>query len=181
MILSAGGGLTHLALTPTGSVTITPTNTSSAPASLSITPPNFSSITATNNAPQLNMVTSTMTWATGTVAEADYVLFNAPTFAAAAASTFTVASTVTISGAPIAGTNATLTNAYAINVKAGLSRFTGGIDLSGIGSTTANITYTATTSTPATTWTSGATTSNPQGFIKVITGGATVGYIPVYS
>jgi hypothetical protein len=88
---------------------------------------------------------------------------------------------MTIVGPPIAAGSVTLTNAYAINVKAGLSRFTGGIDLSGIGSTTANITYTATTSTPATTWTSGVTASNPQGFIKVITGGATVGYIPVYS
>jgi hypothetical protein len=106
---------------------------------------------------------------------------NAPTFAAAAASTFTAASTVTITGAPIAGSNATLTNKYALWIKSGSIRADGGIDLSGIGSTTANITYTATTSTPATTWTTGATTSNPQGFIKVITGGATVGYIPVYS
>jgi hypothetical protein len=59
------------------------------------------------------------TWATGTLANERAVYVKAPTLAFAGASTTTLASTVAISGAPVAGTNATITTKYALNVEAG--------------------------------------------------------------
>lgn len=62
------------------------------------------------------------------------VLFNAPTLAAGSAKTVTSAATQVISGAPIAGSNVTITNPYAFWIKGGDARFDGNI---GIGATTA--------------------------------------------
>jgi hypothetical protein len=45
----------------------------------------------------------------------------------ASSSTLTTASTVAISGAPVTGTNATLTNSYALNIESGGTRFGGSI------------------------------------------------------
>ncbi len=51
-----------------------------------------------------------------------------PTLAATNTSVVTpIASTLTISGPPTAGTNTTITNAYAMNVASGLSNFAGGM------------------------------------------------------
>lgn len=62
---------------------------------------------------------------------------------------------------------------YSIN-KAGTQ------DISGIAAGTANFKITATSDTPATTWTTGATTTNPSAFIEILDG-ATVRYIPLYT
>lgn len=137
-ISSSAGAGSFMTVLSTGFVGIGTNNPSAAlsiaqiaassgvPITLSIIPAANTGITLSTNAPQISVATSTQTWATGTVTEADYILFNAPTFAAAAASTFTVASTVTISAAPIQGTNATLTNAYALWVKSGITEIDGG-------------------------------------------------------
>lgn len=55
------------------------------------------------------------------------VLFGIPTYTAASGITTTNASTVEISGAPVAGTNVTITNARALNVAGGVARFAGNI------------------------------------------------------
>lgn len=69
----------------------------------------------------------TVTWATGALTNQRFVRIAAPTIAFAGASTVTNASTVYIEGAPSAGTNATLTNSYALFVDAGRSRFDGAV------------------------------------------------------
>lgn len=88
--------------------------------------------TASTESPGIQHLTATRTWATtGTVATQREVLFSAPTYASASASqTFTKAATVAISGAPIQGTNAIITNSYALWVQAGLSQFDGNITTS---------------------------------------------------
>jgi hypothetical protein len=67
----------------------------------------------------------TLTWATGALTNQRSFRFAAPTLAFAGASTVTSAATVYIDRAPQAGTNATLTNAYALWVDAGTTRLDG--------------------------------------------------------
>src|SRR5581483_9498 len=56
-------------------------------------------------------------------------LFQAPTYAfsSSGAQVITNAATVAITGAPIAGTNCTITNDYSLWVQSGAARFDGGI------------------------------------------------------
>lgn len=109
-----------LTMNTAGAFSLTPSAlTSGVPIAMSITPPANTGITAGSNVPQFNLVTSTQTWATGAVAEASYFQIAAPTFGAAAASTFAQASTFTVTGAPILGANATFAASAAIWAKAG--------------------------------------------------------------
>ena len=62
----------------------------------------------------------------------EQVLFNAPTLAAASTTTVTNAATQVITGAPIAGTNVSITNPLALWVQSGKSTFGGNV---GIGTT----------------------------------------------
>lgn len=71
----------------------------------------------------------TVTWATGAITTQREVLFQAPAYAFAAASTITNAATVAISGSPSASTNATITNSMALWVQSGLARFDGPVSL----------------------------------------------------
>jgi hypothetical protein len=70
--------------------------------------------------------TVTRQWATGALTTQRENVFVAPTYAFVGASTITTAATVSITGAPTAGTNATLTNALALNIEAGQTRFPAG-------------------------------------------------------
>lgn len=56
-------------------------------------------------------------------------LIVAPTYAFVTASTITTAATLAINAAPIAGTNATITNSYALFVQAGMTRLQGAVRL----------------------------------------------------
>jgi hypothetical protein len=76
-------------------------------------------------------LSATQQWATGALATQRSMIVRAPTIAFVGASTVTDAATVAITGAPIAGANATITNAYALWVDAGSSRFDGNVDASG--------------------------------------------------
>lgn len=67
----------------------------------------------------------TVTWATGAITNQRFLRISAPTIAFAGASTVTNAATVYIEGAPVAGTNATITNAYALFVDEGRVLFDG--------------------------------------------------------
>jgi hypothetical protein len=62
---------------------------------------------------------ATKTWATGAIATQREFAIEAPTYAFAAASTITTAATLAISGPPIAGANATITNPLALWIQSG--------------------------------------------------------------
>lgn len=61
----------------------------------------------------------TVQFATGAKTTQRAMLVQAPTYTAVGATTITNAATFAISGAPVASTNVTITNAYAINVESG--------------------------------------------------------------
>lgn len=71
--------------------------------------------------------------ATGAVATQRAFLIQAPTYSFVGASTITNAATLAISGAPIVGANAVITNPYALWIQSGIARFDGGIDSPGSG------------------------------------------------
>jgi len=73
--------------------------------------------------------TATRTFATGALTTQRETLFQAPTYAFNGASTITSAASVAIAGAPTAGTNATITNPYALWVQSGKTKLAGGLDL----------------------------------------------------
>lgn len=64
---------------------------------------------------------------TGAISQQREFVVGAPTYSFAASSTITSAATVAIASAPIAGTNATITNSYALWVQSGSSMFNGNI------------------------------------------------------
>lgn len=71
----------------------------------------------------------TVQFATGALTTQRSVLFKAPTFSFAGSSTITNAATVAIDAAPAQGTNATITNAYALWVQAGITKLDGALAL----------------------------------------------------
>lgn len=85
----------------------------------------------------------TAQWATGALATQRAFLIDAPTYGFVAASTITNAATLAIENAPQAGTNATLTNAWALWVQAGATRLAGALSLGG------NVTMTTATTLAA--------------------------------
>lgn len=109
---------------------------SGSPNLLSITGGTHTNLTASTEATDVNLnLSHTVTFATGTLATQRAMLVQAPTYAFAGASTLTNAATLAISGAPIAGTNATLTNTWSLWVQGGGARFDGTIDCPGAGAT----------------------------------------------
>lgn len=71
--------------------------------------------------------TFTDTSSSGTVGTMRSNTYGIPTFAASSATTYTVAANLFIGGAPVAGTNVTITNPYAVYVSSGNSYFGGTI------------------------------------------------------
>lgn len=94
-----------------------------------LTPSASTGQTAGTNIPGFLYSAVTRTWATGAMTTQREFTINAPTLAFAGASTVTTATTVYISGAPIAGANATLTKTHPLWIDDGVPR---------IDSTTAN-------------------------------------------
>lgn len=74
---------------------------------------------------------ATDTTSSGTISIADTAGIFGTTFAASNATTYTTAATVYIGGAPVAGTNVTLSNAYALYSNTGTNFFGGGIFANG--------------------------------------------------
>jgi hypothetical protein len=70
-------------------------------------------------------------FAAGAMATLRSFYIRARTYAFVSASTITNAATLTIEKAPVAGTNATITNTYPFWVQAGTSRFDGGVTVGG--------------------------------------------------
>jgi hypothetical protein len=96
-------------------------------------------LTASTESNDLNInLARTAQFATGALTTQRAVRIQAPTYSFVGASTLTTASTVQIDSAPVAGTNATLTNAYALRVLTGTT--TGvGIVIQGASSQTGNL------------------------------------------
>lgn len=90
---------------------------------LRIVTPADTGLTASTEAPGIifggdaSGSTVTRTRAAGAVTLQREYVFTAPTYAAASATTITTAATLAVTGAPVAGSNATLTNRYALLVE----------------------------------------------------------------
>jgi len=69
----------------------------------------------------------TVQWATGGITKQRAAVFRAPTWGFVGASVVADAATLTITGAPVAGANATFTRSYALWIESGASRFDGNI------------------------------------------------------
>ena len=124
-----------------GSLTMTPVAASSGVRSLLIvTAPADTGLTATTEQVDVYLnLAATRTWATGAINNQRFVRISAPTIAFAGASTITTAVTFDISGAPVAGANATITNAYALRVVAGAVLFGGALAVTGASTFTGNV------------------------------------------
>lgn len=83
-----------------------------------ITPSSNTGSTLSTEIKAFEYQTYTHTWATGTIAVQRECVFNAPTYAFVGASTITTTATVAITGAPLIGSNATITNPYALWIQA---------------------------------------------------------------
>lgn len=142
-----------------GSLTMTPVAASSGVRSLlTVTAPADTGLTATTEQVDVYLnLAATRTWATGAINNQRFVRISAPTIAFAGASTITTAVTFDISGAPVAGANATITNGYALRVVdgavlfggtlavTGASTFTGNVGVGGAAAASAALTVTSTT------------------------------------
>lgn len=93
----------------------------------SVQPGNHTAITASTEQIAGYFKASSPTWATGALSAQRFWYFESPTMNFAAASTATTAATVAIQGAPAAGTNATITNPFALYIESGTSQFNGNI------------------------------------------------------
>lgn len=124
-----------------GALTIAPDAASSgARTCITVTQPADTAITASTEQPIVFYdFSATQTWATGSLTTQRFLRIAAPTIAFAGASTVTTAATVDIAGAPIAGTNATITNAYALRVATGASYFGGALTVGSYSILTGNV------------------------------------------
>ena len=88
-------------------------------------PGNSTAQTASTEISNFSYPTFSRQWSTGALTTQREHLIAAPTYTFVGASTITNAATVAVTAAPIASTNATITNAYALWVQADKSRFDG--------------------------------------------------------
>jgi hypothetical protein len=87
-------------------------------------------MTASTEAPSVYLnLSASRQFATGALTSQRALKIAAPTYRFVGASTITNAATFYIDAAPTAGTNATITNAYALWVDAGITRLDGGVVL----------------------------------------------------
>ena len=105
-------------------------STDGSPTALTLTGAAHTTLTASTEATDLNFnLARTVQFATGALTTQRAMRIQAPTYGFVGASTITTASTLSISGPPVAGTNATITSAYVLNVESGTSNFGGEIIL----------------------------------------------------
>lgn len=89
-------------------------------------------LTASTEATDINFnLARTVQFSTGALTTQRAFRIQAPTYGFVGASTITTASTLSISGAPVAGTNATITNSFALNLEAGAIGLAGSAGTSG--------------------------------------------------
>lgn len=108
------------------------THTTGSPTLLTLTGAAHTTLTASTEASDVNInLARTVQFATGALTTQRAVRIQAPTYAFAGASTITTAVTVSISGPPVAGTNATITTAYSLNVESGMTALGGDLTFTG--------------------------------------------------
>lgn len=109
------------AKTFTGNTVLTQTvATTGSPNLLVLTGASHTTLTASTEATDVNFnLARTVQFSTGALTTQRAMRIQAPTYSFVGASTITTASTLSISGAPVAGTNATITNAYSLYVESG--------------------------------------------------------------
>jgi hypothetical protein len=90
---------------------------------MELSPPNHIALTAAAELPAFYFRPATWQWSTGALTLQRWAVIEAPTFAFVGASTLADAATLAISGAPVAGTNATITRSHALWVQSGQSTF----------------------------------------------------------
>ena len=103
-----------------GRTKISPSTAAPKGTSLTVVGPAYTALTLSTEVIGANFnFSASKQWATGALTTQREVLFQAPTYTFVGASTLTSAATVAISGAPVAGANATITNKYALWVQNG--------------------------------------------------------------
>lgn len=127
IFLGRDNGTVVFTIADQGDVTIAPiVRTTGSPKLFTITGPAHTTLTASTEATDINLnLARTVQFATGALTTQRAMLIQAPTYGFVGASTITDAATVAISGAPVAGTNATITNSYSLWVQGGTSKFDG--------------------------------------------------------
>jgi len=125
-----GGASSVMQLVGNGQLTLTPVvQTSGAIKGFAFTGPLNTSQSSGVEISSFGWTTTGRQWATGAIGTQREFLITAPTYSFVGASTITNAGTLVVAGAPIAGTNATITNSYALWVQGGVSLFGGNIRL----------------------------------------------------
>jgi len=100
--------------------------TSGAPHGMTITGGTHTGMTASTEVHEAHFsYGQTKEWATGAISTQRAIRMSRPTYAFVGASVITTAATLAINGAPLPGTNCTITNAYALYVESGESYFGG--------------------------------------------------------
>lgn len=129
--IRTSGSANQLVVNASGDLTMTPSiRTTGNPVLLTLTGPAHTNLTTTVETIDVNFnLARIVQHATGAITTQRAMLVQAPTYSFVGASTITTASTLAITAAPVAGTNATITNAYALWVQAGISRFDGNLSL----------------------------------------------------
>lgn len=119
---------------------------SGSPTSVTVTGAAHTTLTSTVEASDISFnLARIVQFSTGAITTQRAVVITAPTYAFVAASVITNAATLAITAAPVTGTNATLTNAYALWVQAGKTQLDGILSLgSGLKWTTTTFSNAAT-------------------------------------
>lgn len=119
--------------TPTAMLQVTQlVATTGSPTAYLVTGAAHTTLTASTEAIDINLnLARTVQFATGAITTQRASVVQAPTYGFVGASTITTAATFAITGAPVAGTNATITNAYSLWVQAGTVRFAGALTVDG--------------------------------------------------
>ena len=112
---------TVFSVSANGDTTIAPiVRTTGSPNLVVVTGPAHTSLTASTEATDINFnLARTVQFATGALTTQRAMRIQAPTYGFVGASTLSHASTVSITGAPVKGTNTTLTNTSALRIEAG--------------------------------------------------------------
>lgn len=107
---------------------VQPVKTTGSPNAFTVTGGAHTTLTASTEASDvLFSLARTVQFAAGAITNQRAVYLTAPTYGFVSGSTITKAATLAISGAPVQGTNATLTATHALSIEAGSSIFSGAV------------------------------------------------------
>lgn len=119
--IESSGATEYYTFGITGASFTMPAASSGAPIAFNVQPGAHTGLSAGANVVDIDFALNrTVQRSTGAVALAEAIRVRPPTYSFVGASVVTNAATVSISGAPVAGANATITNSYALWLKAGM-------------------------------------------------------------